>query len=118
MTRKSVKLVGVPYVRTDVDLIWHSVFVPIMDTVTGISNHVVVAVLLPGICTEFAVVTNVTNAITVPILLAWVRHLGTVVQEVEHSISIGILAARISDPVPVRVRLVDVPLHRTIVTRV
>ena len=81
------------------NLIWHSVFVPIMDTVTGISNHVVVAVLLPdntdktrfieknkfdhqkvlhelpGICTEFAIITNVTNAIAVPILLAWVRHL-------------------------------------------
>ena len=30
-----------------VNLIWHSVFVPVMDTVTGISNHIVVAVLLP-----------------------------------------------------------------------
>ena len=82
-----------------VNLIRHSVFVPVMDTVTGISNHIVVTVLLPdnrdkttfirknkfdhqkvlhqlpGICTEFAVITNVTNAITVPILLAWVRHL-------------------------------------------
>ena len=29
------------------NLIRHSVFVPIMDTVTDISNHVVVAVLLP-----------------------------------------------------------------------
>ena len=70
-TRKSVQLVGVSHLRTVVDLskgiqdamlsvnndrikkykivnlIWHSVFVPVMDTVAGISNHIVVSVLLP-----------------------------------------------------------------------
>ena len=52
------------------------------------------------------------------IITIWSPYLRTVVLEVEHSVTVGILAASISDPIPVRVCLVFVPLRWTIITRV
>ena len=48
----------------------------------------------------------------------WSPYLRTVVLEVEHSVTVGILTTSISNPIPVRVGLVFVPLRWTIVTGV
>ena len=52
------------------------------------------------------------------LITIWSPYLRTVVQEVEHPVTVGILTTSISNPIPVRVCLVFVPLRWTIITRI